>query len=48
MNNRFLTFFLGVFTVVVLIELMFIKRQGDSDGFYDLFASFNQIKTEMY
>ena len=43
MNNRFLTFFLGVFTVVVLIELMFIKRQGDSDGFYDLFASFNQI-----
>ena len=43
MNNRFLTFFLGVFTVVVLIELMFIKRHSDSDGFYDLFASFNKI-----
>ncbi len=43
MNNRFLTFFLGVFTVVVLIELMFIKRHSDSDGFYDLFSSFNQI-----
>ena len=43
MNNRFLTFLLGVFTVVVLTELMFIKRHIDSDGFYDLFASFNQI-----
>jgi len=43
MNNRFLTFFLGVFTVVVLIELMFIKRHSDSDDFYDLFASFNKI-----
>ena len=43
MNNRFLTFFLGVFTVVVLIELMFIERHSDSDGFYDLFASFNKI-----
>ena len=43
MNNRFLTFFLGVFIVIVLIELMFIKRHSDSDGFYDLFASFNKI-----
>ena len=43
MNNRFLTFFLGVFTVVVLIELMFIKRHSDNDDFYDLFASFNKI-----
>ena len=43
MNNRFLTFFLGVLIVVVLIELMFIKRHSDNDGFYDLFASFNKI-----
>jgi len=43
MNNRFLTFFLGVFIVIVLIELMFIKRHSDSDSFYDLFASFNKI-----
>ena len=43
MNNRFLTFFLGVFVVIILIELMFIKRHSDSDVFYDLFASFNKI-----
>ena len=43
MNKRFLTFFLGVFTVVILIELMFVKRNSDGNSFYDLYASFNKI-----
>ena len=43
MNKRFVTFFLGVFIVVFLIELMFIKRTTNGDNFYDLYASFNKI-----
>ena len=43
MNKRFVTFFLGVFTVVILIELMFVKRNSDGNSFYDLYASFNKI-----
>ena len=43
MNKRFVTFFLGVFTVVFLIELMFVKRNTNGDNFYDLYASFNKI-----
>ena len=43
MNKRFVTFFLGVFTVVFLIELMFIKRNTNGGNFYDLYASFNKI-----
>jgi phospholipid/cholesterol/gamma-HCH transport system substrate-binding protein len=43
MNKRFVTFFLGVFTVVFLIELMFIKRNTKGGNFYDLYASFNKI-----
>ena len=43
MNKRFVTFFLGVFTVIILIELMFVKRNSDGNSFYDLYASFNKI-----
>ena len=43
MNKRFVTFFLGVFTIVFLIELMFIKRNTNGGNFYDLYASFNKI-----
>ena len=43
MNKRFVTFFLGVFTVVFLIELMFIKRSTNGGNFYDLYAAFNKI-----
>ena len=43
MNKRLSTFFLGVITVIVLIELMFVERHSEKDGFYELFASFNKV-----
>ena len=43
MNKRIFSFFLGVFTVIILVKLMFVERQGDNDDYYDLFASFNKI-----
>ena len=43
MNKRLSTFFFGVITVIVLIELMFVERHSEKDGFYELFASFNKV-----
>jgi len=43
MKNRLLKFFLGVFLVVIIFELMFIDKTSEKDGFVNYFAIFNKI-----
>ena len=43
MNKRLATFFLGVISVIVIVNLMFVDRQNDNDDFYDLYATFSKI-----
>ena len=43
MNSRFVKFFLGIFMVLILVELMFVDRHNNNDKYYDLIATFNKI-----
>ena len=43
MNNRFLKFFLGLFMILILVELMFVDRHNDSKEYYDIMATFNKV-----
>jgi len=43
MKNRLLKFFLGIFLVLIIFELMLIDKTSDKDGFANYFATFNKI-----
>ena len=43
MNKRYIKFFFGFFSIVLLIRLMLIDKHSDSENFIDLYATFNKI-----